>query len=442
MPIPTSCGVFYWEVEVLSTGRDGFIGVGLATGDVKLERLPGWDARSYGYHGDDGHAFRGSGTGRPYGPTYGAGDIVGVLFNLAEKTISFTKNGIDLGVAFERVTEERLHPSIGLRTPGEEVRAFFPPAGPFRGDVASIRAAAAARAAARALCAGAAALVAGKGAGAGGGLGPKSEEVEDKATSLALELALDHLRHVGAKKAAAALVREIAEGGGSGKKDGISLEEENSGTMMMTSTSTTTTSSAAAASSRLAARRHLLDGDIPAAREAAEAAAPGALKDNAELDFALDVQHFVELVRRGDDDGAMAHGASALRAARAEAAAGAEGKELLADAMSLLAYTDPAASPAGKLLALAVRRPLAEDVEACLRAAAGLPPRSVLDAAARQAVVAHAELAGGGSSKGCGDPDAALVDLPALLGLSFEEEGGGGSGKEAAGGGGATMMKM
>jgi hypothetical protein len=131
----------------------------------------------------------------------------------------------------------------------------------------------------------------------------------------------------------------------------------------------------------------------------------------------------------------MAHGAGALRAARAKAAAGAEGAELLADAMSLLAYTDPAASPAGRLLSLGARRALADDVDALLRAAAGLPPRSALDAAARQAVVAHAELAGAGGTA-WGDPDAALVDLPALLGLSFEEEDGGG-GKE-----GPTMMTM
>jgi len=416
---------------------------------VKLERLPGWDARSYGYHGDDGHAFRGSGTGVPYGPPFGAGDVVGVLLNLAERTVSFSKNGVDLGVAFERVAEERLHPSVGLRTPGEEVRAFFPPAGPFRGDVGSMRAAAAARAAARALAAGGAAVVADAAAksSSGGVLSKSDQGAEGAATSLALKLALDHLRHVGAKRAAAALVREIAEGGGGGgKKDGsfAVVEEENAADDDEMVTSTSSAAAAAAETHRQAARASVLEGDILAARQAAELAAPGALGENAKLDFALDVQLFVELVRHGDDDGAMAHGASALRAARAKAAGGAEGTELLADAMSLLAYTDPAASPAGKLLATSARRPLAEDVDACLRAAAGLPPRSALDAAARQAVVMHAELAGGGgggggsasASSAWGDPDAALVDLPALLGLSFEGEGG----EEDTEG--ATMMKM
>ena len=50
-----------------------------------------------------------------------AGDIVGALLNRTNNTISFIKNGIDLGVAFRNVYQDRLYPSIGLRTPDEEV---------------------------------------------------------------------------------------------------------------------------------------------------------------------------------------------------------------------------------------------------------------------------------------------------------------------------------
>ncbi len=46
---------------------------------------------------------------------------MGALLNRTTKTISFVKNGIDLGVAFTNVDEERLYPSVGLRTPDEEV---------------------------------------------------------------------------------------------------------------------------------------------------------------------------------------------------------------------------------------------------------------------------------------------------------------------------------
>ncbi len=38
-----------------------------------------------------------------------------------DSSIRFFKNGVDLGVAFENVPEERLYPCVGLRTRGEEV---------------------------------------------------------------------------------------------------------------------------------------------------------------------------------------------------------------------------------------------------------------------------------------------------------------------------------
>ncbi len=39
---------------MLDRGQEGFIGLGFCTDEVLLSRLPGWDAHSYGYHGDDG----------------------------------------------------------------------------------------------------------------------------------------------------------------------------------------------------------------------------------------------------------------------------------------------------------------------------------------------------------------------------------------------------
>jgi hypothetical protein len=114
-------------------------GVGFCTADVNMDRLPGWEPQSYGYHGDDGNAFRSDGKGRRYGPTFGTGDVVGALLNRAERTISYFKNGIELGVAFERVAEERLFPCVGMQTQDEEVVANFGDA-PFSADVDGMRA--------------------------------------------------------------------------------------------------------------------------------------------------------------------------------------------------------------------------------------------------------------------------------------------------------------
>lgn len=50
-PIPVLCGVYYYEVHILSKGVHGYIGVGFSAPSVHLGRLPGWEDRSYGYHG-------------------------------------------------------------------------------------------------------------------------------------------------------------------------------------------------------------------------------------------------------------------------------------------------------------------------------------------------------------------------------------------------------
>lgn len=40
-PIPAASGIYYFEVKVLSKGRDGYMGIGLSKSDVLLSRLPG-----------------------------------------------------------------------------------------------------------------------------------------------------------------------------------------------------------------------------------------------------------------------------------------------------------------------------------------------------------------------------------------------------------------
>uniref|UniRef100_A0A3Q2VRV0 RAN binding protein 9 n=1 Tax=Haplochromis burtoni TaxID=8153 RepID=A0A3Q2VRV0_HAPBU len=96
-PIPAACGVYYFEVKIISKGRDGYMGIGLSAQGVNMNRLPGWDKHSYGYHGDDGHSFCSSGTGQPYGPTFTTGDVIGCCVNLINNTCFYTKNGHSLG---------------------------------------------------------------------------------------------------------------------------------------------------------------------------------------------------------------------------------------------------------------------------------------------------------------------------------------------------------
>jgi hypothetical protein len=48
------------------------ISVGFSAADVRLSRLPGWEKRSWGYHGDDGRSFAAEKNGTPYGPSFGS----------------------------------------------------------------------------------------------------------------------------------------------------------------------------------------------------------------------------------------------------------------------------------------------------------------------------------------------------------------------------------
>lgn len=99
-PIPSACGLYYFEVKIISKGRDGYMGIGLTAQNFKSNRLPGWDKQSYGYHGDDGNSFSSSGNGKSYGPTFTTDDIIGCGVNLVNNTCFYTKNGTQLGIAF------------------------------------------------------------------------------------------------------------------------------------------------------------------------------------------------------------------------------------------------------------------------------------------------------------------------------------------------------
>lgn len=108
-PIPAACGLYYFEVRIISKGRDGYMGIGLTAQNFKSNRLPGWDKQSYGYHGDDGNSFSSSGNGKSYGPTFTTDDIIGCGVNLVTNSCFYTKNGHNLGVAFQELPVSRVH---------------------------------------------------------------------------------------------------------------------------------------------------------------------------------------------------------------------------------------------------------------------------------------------------------------------------------------------
>ncbi|KAK3822831.1 MAG: concanavalin A-like lectin/glucanase domain-containing protein [Benniella sp.] len=123
-PIPPQCGIYYFEVYIKSKGEQGYIGVGVCNPLVPLDRLPGWEPQSWGYHGDDGNSFGGCGSGRPFGPVFTTGDTIGCGVNFRDMSLFYTKNGVYLGIAF-RDLKGLLFPTVGMRTAGEIIEANF-----------------------------------------------------------------------------------------------------------------------------------------------------------------------------------------------------------------------------------------------------------------------------------------------------------------------------
>ena len=61
--IPVECGVYYYEVECINAGMEGFMSVGWMLKSAGLQRLVGWDKGTWGWHADDGMSFNQSGSG-------------------------------------------------------------------------------------------------------------------------------------------------------------------------------------------------------------------------------------------------------------------------------------------------------------------------------------------------------------------------------------------
>jgi len=124
-PMLKEWGLYYFEVTILSRGKDGLIGIGFSQTTANLNRLPGWEADSFAYHGDDGFAFAGTSSGKAYGPRFSSNDVIGCGVNFRTGNAFFTKNGVYLGTAFTGIKGHHFYPSVGMKKPGEHLRVNF-----------------------------------------------------------------------------------------------------------------------------------------------------------------------------------------------------------------------------------------------------------------------------------------------------------------------------
>ncbi|CAJ1970482.1 unnamed protein product [Cylindrotheca closterium] len=96
------------------------VAIGLATESFSPQAtLPGWDMTSFGYHGDNGGLYHGSGHSQQRTEAFGPGDTVGIGVDYVSKTIFVTKNGRYLGTAYEVftvdfLTSQDFYPVVGM----------------------------------------------------------------------------------------------------------------------------------------------------------------------------------------------------------------------------------------------------------------------------------------------------------------------------------------
>lgn len=362
--VSQSCGLFYYEVKILSKGRHGYIGVGFCVSDFQPDRLPGWEAHSYGYHGDDGHAFQGSGKGRAYGPTYSTGDVIGVLWNRIARTISFFKNGVSLGVAFSEVAEDRLYPTVGLRTTGEEIVANFGTES-FVTDVEEIQADIRQRLEDE--------------------IAATPIQQSSKPSYMLEELVFGYLTHSGFSETARLAARDMM--GGAREVSAFDVES-------------------------VKRRREISDciaaGNIDRAIALTEELAPGTLEASPAILLRLHVQVFLELVRQQKDMDAIAYGQQVC----APACNSSADREMLSEAVTLLGYEDPALSPLGHLLAERHKLQLAADLNRAILSHQGGQEKSPLERLLRQLKTTQQEL------QRVNHPATSVIDLQKLMSLT------------------------
>ncbi|CAI2184052.1 10232_t:CDS:2, partial [Funneliformis geosporum] len=84
--------------------------------------MPGWEDSSWGYHGDGNVFFNFA--GKPYGSKFTTGDTVGCCVNFRNNTVLYTRNGVNLGIAF-RDLKNALYPCVGMMSQGGSIRENF-----------------------------------------------------------------------------------------------------------------------------------------------------------------------------------------------------------------------------------------------------------------------------------------------------------------------------
>ncbi|EOA91420.1 hypothetical protein ACJQWK_03343 [Exserohilum turcicum] len=281
-PMPRQCGVYYYEITVISKGKDGrMIGIGFSGPKVALSRIPGWEPDSYAYHGDDGQVFSNTTSGKSYGPKFGTLDVIGCGINFRTNTAFFTKNGHMLGIAFRDLKPNMpYYPTVGMKKPGETVRVNFGQE-PFAFDIDK--------------------MVQDEKSAIQAEIARTKPEFSAAADEDALihQLVGQYLAHDGYVETARAFSDEILD------EAKALVNDENADLPYRAAVEDLD------ALNRQKIRTAILEGDIDKALKHTSAYYPSVLRENENIYFKLRCRKFIEMIRRCGELNAQCHSASA-----------------------------------------------------------------------------------------------------------------------------------
>lgn len=113
-----STGVTSWQIRI-EKSSSSYLFVGVASHRASVDSFLGADEHSWGYIGDKALYYQRNRV-KSYGEGFGEGDIIGVRVDSENGTLSFSKNGVDLGIAFENIVGE-VYPAVSFHSRHQKV---------------------------------------------------------------------------------------------------------------------------------------------------------------------------------------------------------------------------------------------------------------------------------------------------------------------------------
>lgn len=113
-----STGKVGWEIRVTHTST-AYLFVGVATSEADLNTYLGGCSKGWGFIGEQA-LYHSRENVKGYGETFSTGDFIGISLDFHRGTLSFSRNGKSLGVAFDKMCGE-LYPAVAFYNTGQEL---------------------------------------------------------------------------------------------------------------------------------------------------------------------------------------------------------------------------------------------------------------------------------------------------------------------------------